>query len=43
MLDLGNGRKIDLNPPELIQHKSFKVSSYHDQMTFFDTPLCAEE
>jgi hypothetical protein len=40
VLDLGNGRQIDLNPPEQIQHKSFKVSAYHDYMTFFDTPLC---
>jgi hypothetical protein len=40
VLDLGNDRKIDIHAPEIYQRgQSFTFDSYHDQMTFFDTPL----
>lgn len=40
VLDLGNGRKIDIHAPEIYQRgQSFTFDSYHDQMTFFGTPL----
>lgn len=39
VLDLGKGRRIDINTPELLQRfKNFRLS-VHDEMNFFDTPL----
>lgn len=40
VLDLGDGRKIDIQSPATYRRgESFTFSSYHDEMTFFDTPL----
>lgn len=39
VLDVGKGRTIDINTPELLQRfQSFRFS-VHDEMNFFDTPL----
>ncbi len=39
VLDLGAGRKIDINPPVLLQRFQGFGFSVHDEMNFFDTPL----
>ncbi len=39
VLDVGRGRAIDINTPELLQRfQSFRFS-VHDEMNFFNTPL----
>lgn len=39
ILDIGNGRQIDINTPELLQRlQSFRFS-IRDYMNFLDTPL----
>ena len=39
VLDLGKGRKIDINTPELLQRSQSFRFSVHDEMNFFDTLL----
>jgi len=37
VLDMGNGRLVDLHTPEIFKPEGFTFTSFHDQMTFFDT------
>ena len=38
VLDLGNGRLIDILTPELLTRKPFSFTGSHDNLNFFDTP-----
>lgn len=37
VLDLGEGRKVDILAPEIILQDGFTFNSLHDEMTFFET------